>query len=120
MMIAASDTRVVPEQLGLQVLVQPSEIGPFSFGYSAFAQTGNLQKPGAFSITSIWNSNEDTEEIKDQSREIARELLQMDGFIGLALARAGGRAITISAWRRLEDVRQIMQSPAHSHAMRRF
>ena len=114
------DTRVVPEQMGLQVLVQPSGIGPFSFGYSVFAQTGNLEKPGAFSITSIWNSNEDTEEIKNQSREIARELLQMDGFIGLALARTGGRGITIGAWKHPEDVRQIMQSPAHSHAMKRF
>ena len=26
------DSRAVPEQLGLQVLVQPKEIGPFAFG----------------------------------------------------------------------------------------
>ncbi|MGA7179496.1 MAG: ester cyclase [Thiobacillaceae bacterium] len=114
------DTKVIPEQLGLQVLVQPSQVGPFSFGYRVFAQTGKLQKPGAFGITSIWNSAEDTEEIKNQSREIARELLHMDGFIGLALARAGGRGVTISAWEKPEDVRRIMQSPAHSDAMKRF
>ncbi len=114
------DTNAVPQQLGLQVLVQPSQVGPFSFGYSVFAQTGKSHKPGAFGITSIWNSAEDTEEIKDKSREIARELLGMDGFIGLALARAGGRAMTISAWENPEDVRRIMQSPAHGDAMKRF
>lgn len=114
------DTKAIPEQLGLQVLVQPSELGPFSFGNSVFAQTGKLMKPGAFSITSIWNSDDDAEEIKNQSREIAKEMLGMDGFIGLGLARAGGRGITISAWEKPEDIRQIMQSPTHGHAMKRF
>jgi hypothetical protein len=47
-------------------------------------------------------------------------MLSMDGFIGLNLARAGGRAVSISAWDKPEDIRQIMQSPAHGHAMKRF
>jgi heme-degrading monooxygenase HmoA len=114
------DARVAPQQLGMQVLVQPTEIGPFSFGNAVTARTGKLQKPGAFSITSIWSSSDDVEEIRNQSREIARELLEMDGFIGLALARTGTRGITVSAWERPEDVRQIMQSPAHNQAMKRF
>ena len=114
------DTKVIPEQLGLQVLVQPYQLGPFSFGRCFFAQTGKLHKPGAFSITSIWNSDEDDEEVKNQVREIAKEMLNMDGFIGLATARAGERGITISAWEKPEDIRQIMQSPAHTHAMKRF
>ena len=114
------DSKVVPQQLGFQVAVQPSQIGPFSFGYSVCAQTGKLNKPGAFSITSITNSDEDTEEIREQSREIAKEMIHMDGFIGLTLARAGNRGITISAWEKPEDVRQIMQSPSHSHVMKRF
>jgi steroid delta-isomerase-like uncharacterized protein len=45
------DSRAVPEQLGLQVMVQPNVIGPFAFGTSALVQTGNKTKPGAFSIT---------------------------------------------------------------------
>jgi steroid delta-isomerase-like uncharacterized protein len=114
------DTKVIPEQLGLQVLIQPSEIGPFSFGYSVFAQTGKSVKPGAFSITSIWSSDDDVDEIKNQSREIAKEMLGLDGFIGLSLSRAGGRGVSISAWEKPEDIRQIMQSPAHGHAMKRF
>lgn len=114
------DSKVVPEQLGLQLLVQPSDIGPFSFGNSVCIQTSKPQKPGAFSITSIWNSSEDTEEIKNQSGEIAKELLQMDGFIGSAISRAGSRGITITAWEKPEDVRQIMQSPSHNRLMKRF
>jgi steroid delta-isomerase-like uncharacterized protein len=31
------DTRALPEQLGLDVIVQPSTIGPFAFGTSAYA-----------------------------------------------------------------------------------
>lgn len=114
------DSKVVPQQLGLQVSVQPNQLGPFSFGYSVVAQTGKKQKPGAFSITSIWNADEDSEEIRNQSRDIAKELLPMDGFIGLTLTRAGNRGITISAWETPEDVRQIMQSSTHNHAMKRF
>ncbi len=114
------DSRVIPDQLGLQVLVQPSRIGPFIFGNSVCVQTDKAVKPGAFSITSIWNSDEETEEIRQHTRETAKEMLQMDGFIGLTLARIEGRGLTISAWEKPEDVRQIMQSPSHAKAMKRF
>jgi hypothetical protein len=40
------DTRADPEQLGLQVLVQPSKVGPFSFGNSISVQSGKKIKPG--------------------------------------------------------------------------
>jgi steroid delta-isomerase-like uncharacterized protein len=114
------DTRALPQQLGLQVLVQPDSIGPFSFGYSVTVQSGNRSKPGAFSITSIWNASEETEEIKTLSRQIAQEMLGMEGFIGLTLARAGDRGMTISAWEKPENIRQIMHSPSHGKAMSRF
>jgi hypothetical protein len=45
------DTRVVPEQLRLQVLIQPHAVGPFTFGTSTSVETGKKSKPGAFSIT---------------------------------------------------------------------
>ncbi len=47
------DSRTVPEQLGLQVVVQPQSIGPFSFGISTSPQTGKTVKPGAFSVTKL-------------------------------------------------------------------
>src|SRR4029079_5731881 len=34
------DSRAVPEQLGLQVLVQPKELGPFTFGNATRAYSG--------------------------------------------------------------------------------
>ncbi len=114
------DSKAIPEQLGLQILVQPDKLGSFSLGYSVFAQTGKLNKPGAFAITGIWNTDEETPEIRDRGRDTVKELLQMEGFIGAALARAGERSITITAWNHLEDVRQILQSPSHNNAKKRF
>jgi steroid delta-isomerase-like uncharacterized protein len=58
------DTRAVPDQLGLQVLVQPFEAGPFAFGNSISVQSGKKTKPGAFGITTIWNADRQTEEIR--------------------------------------------------------
>ena len=58
------DSRAVPEQLGLQVVVQPKAVVPFSFGISASAQTGKNIKPGAFSITMIEaRSDEEAQQI---------------------------------------------------------
>lgn len=114
------DSRLVPEQLGLQVLVQPRSIGPFSFGNSVAVQTGKRTKPGAFSITAIWNDAEQDEDIRALSQATATEMLEMEGFIGLTLVRVGGRGVTISAWEKPEDARQLLVSKAHREAMRRF
>jgi steroid delta-isomerase-like uncharacterized protein len=114
------DSRSVPEQLGLQVLVQPHSIGPFSFGNSVSVQSGKKTRPGAFSITAIWNNAEQDEDIRALSRETASEMLGMDGFIGLTLVRVAGRGITISAWEKPEDAKQLAASKAHREAMRRF
>lgn len=114
------DSRLVPEQLGLQVIVQPLSVGPFSFGNSVAVQTGKRTRPGAFSITTIFNDAEQDEEIRALSTATAQEMLAMEGFIGLALARIGGRGITISAWEKPEQAKQIFQSSAHREAMTRF
>jgi steroid delta-isomerase-like uncharacterized protein len=114
------DSRLVPEQLGLQVSVQPRAIGPFSFGNSVAVQTGKKTRPGAFSITTIWNEAEQDESIRALSVATAQEMLGMEGFIGLTLARVGGRGITISAWERPEDAKQLLRSKAHREAMSRF
>jgi heme-degrading monooxygenase HmoA len=114
------DSRLVPEQLGLQVIVQPYSVGPFSFGNSVAVQSGKKTKPGAFSITTIWNEAEQDEDIRALSRATASEMLGMDGFIGLTLIRVGGRGVTISAWEKPEDARQLFESKAHREAMSRF
>ena len=47
------DSAGVPRQVGLDVIVQPSQIGPFRFGVSTMVQTGRTDLPGAFSITAL-------------------------------------------------------------------
>ena len=114
------DTRAVPDQLGLQVLVQPFKVGPFSFGSSLSVQSGKKTKPGAFGITTIWNSDSQTEEIRALTRTTATEMLNMKGFIGVSFFRIGGRGVTISAWEKPEHVKQLTSGGTHSEAMRRF
>lgn len=107
------DTGVISEQLGLQVLIQPFKLGQFSFGNSLAVQSGKKLKPGAFCITTIWNNDEDSEEIRALSRDTAKEMLSMDGFIGMTLVRIGGRGITISAWEKPENTKQLMNGGTH-------
>jgi len=114
------DTRAIPNQLGLQVLVQPFKVGPFSFGNSISVQSGKKTKPGAFGITTIWNTDAQNEEIRALTRATATEMLKMEGFIGVSFFRIGGRGVTISAWEKTEHTKQLMRGGTHSEAMRKF
>lgn len=114
------DTRAIPEQLGLQVLIQPFTLGPFEFGNSVAVQSGKKTKPGAFGITTIWNADAQTEDVRALTRATATEMLEMEGFIGVSFFRMGGRGVTISAWEKPEHTKQLMRSGAHAEAMRRF
>jgi steroid delta-isomerase-like uncharacterized protein len=113
------DTRAIPVQLGLQVLVQPDTLGPFGFGNAVAVQSGSKAKPGAFGITTIWNESAQTEEVRAMTRETAKDMLKMEGFIGVGFFRIGDRGVTISAWEKPEQVKQL-RAGAHSEAMRRF
>jgi len=114
------DTRAVPDQLGLQVLVQPFKVGPFSFGNSISVQSGKKTKPGAFGITTIWNTDAQNEEIRALTRATATEMLKMEGFIGVSFFRIGDRGVTISAWDKPEHTMQLMRGGTHSEAIRKF
>lgn len=115
------DTRAIPEQLGLQVVVQPHAAGPFRFGISTSVQTGKRTKPGAFAITQMMNTSDDEVlETRDLVRNVGRELVDMEGFIGMVTARIGARGVTISAWETPDQPRQLISSEAHGVAMRRM
>lgn len=114
------DSRAVPEQLGLQVIVQPFALGPFSFGSSTAVQSGRKTKPGAFAITTIWNPDAQTEQVRALTRGTAVEMQAMEGFIGVSVFRIGNRGVTISAWERPEQSKQLMRGGTHSEAMRQF
>jgi steroid delta-isomerase-like uncharacterized protein len=115
------DSRAVPDQLGLQVTVQPHAIGPFSFGTSVAARTGKKTKPGAFSITQIEaRSGDEVQQIKELSRRTAVDMLSMEGFIGWVGMTIGQRMMTVTAWEHPDNPRQLMRGGAHQEAMHQF
>ena len=115
------DSRAVPEQLGLQILVQPKEIGPFAFGNATRGWAGKNTKPGAFSITVLEaRSPEEVQAVSRQSQEIVGEMLTMNGFLGVVGATVGTRMMTISAWESAKDPRQLLAGGTHAEAMKKF
>ena len=115
------DSRAVPEQLGLQVVVQPKAIGPFTFGTSVRSWGGSTAKPGAFSVTALQSrSFEDENAVRERSRVIAAELLGMKGFIGFVGATVGDRMLTITAWEGPDDPKQVMKNSTHAEATGKF
>ena len=80
----------MPRALGLDVIVQPSSIGPFGFGTSVRASNGSTALPGAFSITNFFARNaEEVAIIQEGGRKIAMDMLSMPGFISMVSAVVG-------------------------------
>ena len=106
---------VVPRQLGLDIVVQPSQIGPFRFGTSTMVQSGKTQEPGAFSITYLEARDDDCKQaVREGSRATLIEMLGIDGFNGATTATIGNRMVTISAWEDADSPRQLMRTGTHS------
>lgn len=115
------DSRVVPDQLGLQVIVQPRAVGQVSFGYSTAMQGGKPRMPGAFSITSLQvRSDEEGKEVYENSRLILRDVAKMEGFVGALTAAVGHRYYTATAWDSVEHPKHIHQSNAHNEIVARL
>jgi steroid delta-isomerase-like uncharacterized protein len=114
------DTRAVPEQLGLQVIVQPVAVGPFSFGTGTYVSKSGAE-PGAVSLTVLEaRSDEERQEVRDLSRDIVLELLEAPGFISWVSVIADDRMFTITAWEDVDGPAYLRESPAHTAAMERF
>jgi steroid delta-isomerase-like uncharacterized protein len=115
------DSGEVPKQLGMQVIAQPTAIGPFSFGTAVRASTGSTAKPGAFSVTVLKaRSLEDENGVRELSRQVATEMLSMKGFIGWVGVTIADRMLTITAWDNAGDSRQLMKGGRHAEAMKKF
>lgn len=115
------DGSAVPRQLGLQIIVQPHSVGPFSFGYSVQVQTGRTRPPGAISVTTLHaRGDEQAAQVRDYSRQTMREMLDMEGFLGATNGGIGQRMYTISAWEDPEQPRQLMANGTHREAMKPF
>ncbi|MCB1493081.1 MAG: ester cyclase [Rhodobiaceae bacterium] len=115
------DTRAVPAQLGLDIIVQPPQLGPFSFGTSVSVSTGKRIEPGAYSITCL-DARDDAavEKVREGSRASMIDMLAMDDFIGATTAKIGNRMVTISAWTNPDSPRRVMREGAHAQAMKQF
>jgi steroid delta-isomerase-like uncharacterized protein len=115
------DAGDVPKQIGLQVVVQPASIGPFTFGTAVRASAGSTARPGGFSITALKTQNaEDDNRVRELSRQVAAEMLSMKGFIGWVGVTIADRKLTITAWENAGDTRQLVEGGRHAEAMTTF
>jgi len=115
------DRQTMLEQLGLQVVVQPHQIGPITFGVSTCVRSGSNATPGAFSLTMVdARSDEEVQEIRMYSRRIMVGMPSMPGFLSFLGAVVGRRLYTVSAWTRPEDARCVMRDEAHKEASSEF
>ena len=115
------DSGVIPRQLGLQVVVQPEAIGPFTFGTAVRVSGGKDTRPGAFSITALRARDaEDVKTVSNLSQQIGTELLTMPGFIAFVGVAVGNRMLTISAWEDPQAPAQLLRGGTHAEAIKRF
>jgi len=115
------DRQAFVEQLGLQVIVQPYQHGPVTFGSSVHMASGNPARPGAFSLTWIdVHSDAEADQVDADSHAIMPELARMEGFVAFLATRIGRRLCTITAWEGPDQTRQLLRAPAHRVAMNRL
>lgn len=115
------DSAVVPRQLGLDVIVQPREIGPFGFGIATVVRRPQPVTPGVLAFTElIAAGDEQVQPIRELSRQTVIENLGNPDFLGFTGAIAGRRMTTVSAWASHEALRAAMRSGTHAQAMQRF
>jgi steroid delta-isomerase-like uncharacterized protein len=115
------DSAGVPRDLGLNVIVQPKTIGPWTFGVASRASAGRDAPAGAISLTFLEARNdEEVKEVTTRSREIVHDLLGAPGFISFVGVTVGRRMYTISAWETPEAARAIRSNPGHREAVARM
>jgi hypothetical protein len=115
------DSAVVPRQLGLQVVVQPGEIGPFRFGVGTVVRRGEPVQPGVLAFTElIARSADRVEPIRQMTRQTVTEMLANPAFLGFNSTVAGTRMTTVSTWTSHEALSAAMRTGAHAAAMRAF
>jgi hypothetical protein len=108
------DRRALFEQLGLQVLIEPRQLGAMRFGYSLHASSGNLACPGIVALTWILGRDEaERDRVREHSSQIVADFLKEPGFIGIVTGFAGERGFTCTAW---EDEQSLYHALGQHHA----
>jgi steroid delta-isomerase-like uncharacterized protein len=115
------DSAVVPRQLGLEVVVQPREIGPFAFGTGTVMRRSEVAAPGVLAFTElIAAGDEQVQAIRDATRQIVTEQIGNPAFLGFTGTVAGRRMVTVSAWSSHDAMAAALRTGAHAQAMQRF
>lgn len=115
------DSAVVPRQLGLDVVVQPREIGPFLFGTSTAVRRERPATPSVLAFTElIAASDAHVQPLRELSRQIAIEQLPNPDFLGLTAALQGRRMSTVTAWNSHDALSLAMRKGSHAQAMQSF
>ena len=115
------DQRTFVDQLGLQTIIQPFEIGPVQFGSSVRMNLKNPAKPGAMSLTWIVpRSTEDSEAISGYSQKIMQEIAQNTGFRDMTTCAFGEKMFIILAWTDADAPAKMMREGVHNEAIRSF
>jgi steroid delta-isomerase-like uncharacterized protein len=111
------DRQTMMEQLGLQVVVQPQQAGPVSFGVSTRVRSGDAATPGGLALTMIEaRTDEEVQEIRLQARQIMVGMPPMPGFLSFMGIVIGRRLYTLSAWTAPEHAHQVMSNEEHRKA----
>ena len=117
-----TDRQALLEQLGLQVVVQPPALGPLTFGTGLRVHHGQTARPGALSLNVLdfGPEGEPGGTLQALGQPVVEELASTAGFLGLTIAGFGARGCLLAAWEGPEHPRQLLRSPAHAEAVRRF
>ena len=114
------DRRALFEQIGLQVFVEPYQLGVSRFGYSLHASSGNLSPPGVIALTWIEGRDEaERDRVREHSGQIVQDFLKEAGFIGIVTGFAGTRGFTCTAWQDEESLFRALDQH-HARAKQEF
>lgn len=115
------DVRIFYDQMGLQALVLPKNMGPVHFDIAVHVSFGRHTRPGAFTINKFeLQTPKERKEILDYSNLIFRELAEVPGFISLVIANDGNRSFLITAWEKPGDSIVLLREGKHHEAIAHF
>ena len=115
------DSALLPRQLGLDVVVQPKEAGPFRFGTASMVRRALPGVPQVLAFTElVAASDEGALRLRELGRSVALELSANEGLLGLTGAMVGRHLATVSAWSGLEQMQAAMRTGTHVRAMKEF
>ncbi len=115
------DVRTFYDQMGLQAIVLPRNMGPVHFDIAVHVSFGRHTRPGAFTINKFeLQTPKERRAIVDYSNLIFRELAGIPGFISLVIANDGDRSYLITAWEKPGDSKVMLHGGKHHEAIAHF